>query len=53
MKQISHYSNEMVVEEDINLDWNNNKPVVNSAAMSTVGKKTGSKDKNSSMKSVN
>jgi hypothetical protein len=39
MKQISHYSNEIVVEEDINLEWNNIKSVVNSAAMSTVGKK--------------
>jgi hypothetical protein len=39
MKQISHYNNEIVVEEDINLEWNNIKLVVNSAAVSTVGKK--------------
>jgi hypothetical protein len=39
MKQISHYNNEIVVEEDINLGWNNIKLVVNSAAVSTVGKK--------------
>jgi hypothetical protein len=39
MKQISHYSNEIVVEEDINLEWNNSKSVVNSTAISIVGKK--------------
>jgi hypothetical protein len=39
MKQISHYNIEIVVEEDINLEWNNIKLVVNSAAMSTAGKK--------------
>jgi hypothetical protein len=39
MKQISHYNNEIVVQEDINLEWNNIKLVVNSAAMSTVGKR--------------
>jgi hypothetical protein len=53
MKQISHYNNEIVVKEDINLEWNNIKLVVNSAAMSTVGKKRGSRDKNGLMKSVN
>jgi hypothetical protein len=39
MKQISHYNNEIEVEEDINLEWINFKLVANSAAMSTVGKK--------------
>jgi hypothetical protein len=39
MKQILHYNNEIVVQEDVNLEWNNIKLVVNSAAMSTVRKK--------------